>query len=135
MADRSISQLVADIKADSQALVKEETALAKSEISAGAKKIALGIALAAIGALFLFLALFMGLFSAAAGFHEGLGLSWWLSFILVFGILVIISLVLVAIAIPIVKGAQLAPTSAIDGAKSAVQALTRTVRNPSRTRL
>lgn len=130
MSERSISKLVKDISADAQALVQEEAALAKSEAVAGAKNLGIGVGLA-LGAVFLlFLSSFMVLFTAAAALHEGAGWSWWLSFLVVFGALVIIALILVAIALPLLKKGNPTPTSAIESGKSAFQAIKRAVSNP-----
>ncbi|GAA4284622.1 hypothetical protein GCM10022261_21530 [Brevibacterium daeguense] len=131
MPERSISQLIQDIKADSRALAQEETALAKSEIQVGAKNLGIGAGLAGAGLFLLFLGSIMAIFAAAAGFHEGLGWPWWGSFLMVFGILVVIALILVAVAIPLFKKGNPTPTAAINGGKSALEAITRALRNPS----
>lgn len=130
MSERSISKLVKDISADAQALAQEEAALAKSEITAGAKNLGIGAGLA-IGALFLlFLSSFMALFTIAAVLHEAANWSWWLSFLVVFAALVIIALILVAIALPLFKKGNPTPTSAIASGKSAVNAIKRALSNP-----
>lgn len=131
MPERSISQLIKDIKADTQALAQEESALAKTEIQAGAKNLGIGAGLAGAGVFLLFLASIMAIFAAAAAFHEGLGWPWWGSFLIVFGILALIALILVAIAIPLFKKGNPTPTSAINGGKSAVEAIKRSLTNPS----
>lgn len=135
MAERSISQLIQDIKADTQALAQEETALAKSEIQAGAKNLGIGAGLAGAGVFLLFLSSFMAIFALSAVFHEAVGLPWWGSFLIVFGILVLLALILVAIAIPLFKKGNPTPASAISSGKSAVEALRRAVKNPSGPRL
>lgn len=135
MPERSISQLVSDIKADTQALAQEEAALAKAQATAGAKNLGIGSGLAIAGLFLLFLSAFMAIFTIAAVFHEALGLSWWLSFLIVFAILVVLAAILVLIAIPLFKKGNPTPTKAIDGAKSAVDALKRAVKNPSGPRI
>lgn len=131
MPERSISQLVSDIKADSQALAQEEAALAKSEITTGAKNLGIGAGLAIAALFLLFLSSFMVIFTLAATAHEALGWPWWLSFLVVFGLLVVVAVVLVLIAIPFFKKGNPTPSGAIDGAKSAVGALKRAFKNPS----
>ena len=131
MTERSLSQLVQDIKADANALVEEESALAKQEITEGAKKLGIGGGLAVGALFFLFLSSFMAIFTVAAAFREGLGWPWWLSFLIVFAILVVLAGILVAIALPILKKANPTPSSAISGAKSAWGALLRAAKNPS----
>lgn len=135
MAERSLSQLINDIKADTKALTQEEAALAKSEMTEGAKNLGIGAGLAAAGAFLLFLASFIVLFCISAAFHEGLGWDWWLSFLVVFGILVVIAAVLILVAVPILKKGNPTPTSAIGGAKSTVEALKRAVKNPTGPRI
>lgn len=130
MAERSISQLLADITTDSKALAEEEAALAKSEVTAGAKKLGIGGGLAIGALLVLFFSTFMALFAAVAAFREGLDWPWWASFLIVFGILILIVAILLAIAVPLLKKGNPTPTMAIAGAKSTVAALSRAVRNP-----
>lgn len=130
MSERSISKLVKDIGADAQALAQEEAALAKSEALDGAKNLGIGAGLA-IGALFLlFLSSFMAMFTVASALHEGLGWAWWLSFLVVFGGMVLIALILVAVALPLFKKGNPTPTSAIASGKSVVTAIKRALSNP-----
>ena len=130
MSERSISKLVKDIGADAQALAQEEAALAKSEALDGAKNLGIGAGLA-IGALFhLFLSSFMAMFTVVSALHEGLGWAWWLSFLVVFGAMVLIALILVAVALPLFKKGNPTPTSAIASGKSAVNAIKRALSNP-----
>lgn len=135
MAERSLAQLIKDIKDDSQALASEEIALAKSEATAGAKNLGIGAGLAIAGLFLLFLSSFMAIFAIASAFHEGVGLSWWLSFLIVFGILVVIAGILVAIAIPLFKKGNPTPTAAIDRGKSVKDALIRALKNPTGPRI
>lgn len=130
MSERSISKLVKDIGADAQALAQEEAALAKSEALEGAKNLGIGAGLA-IGALFLlFLSSFMAMFTVSSALHEGLGWSWWLSFLVVFAALVIVALILVAVALPLLKKGNPTPSAAITSGKSAFAAIKRAVSNP-----
>jgi len=43
------------------------------------------------------------IFAGAAAFHEGLGWPWWGSFLIVFGILAVIAIILVLVALPLFK--------------------------------
>jgi hypothetical protein len=101
MADRipadtspSMSSLLGGIVSDLQTLIRQEVALAKTEIQrewdkakAAAGAMAFGAAVLAVGGLFLCL-------TVAAAFHEGVGLPWWASFLIVGGVLAITGAVL-----------------------------------------
>ncbi|GAA1999033.1 phage holin family protein [Brevibacterium samyangense] len=129
MSERSITQLLQDLKTDAQALAQEETALAKAEVKEGATNLGIGAGLAIVALFLLFLSSFMALFAGAAGFHEGLGWPWWASFLIVFGILVVIAVVLVLVALPLFKKGNPTPGRAIDGAKTGIDLLKRAVKN------
>ncbi|MCQ9368609.1 phage holin family protein [Brevibacterium sp. 91QC2O2] len=131
MAERSLSELITDIKSDAQALAQEETALAKSEAIEGAKNLGIGGGLAGAAAFLLFMSSFAALFCVSAALHEGAGWPWWLSFLVVFALLVVIAVVLVLVAVPLLKKGNPTPTGAIAGAKRAFRQLGRAVRNPS----
>lgn len=130
MAERSISQLIKDITADSKALAQEEAALAKNEAVAGGKNLGIGAGLAIAAVFLLLLSSIMAIFTVAGVFAEVVGLSWWLSFLIVFGILVVIAVILVLIAIPLLKKGNPTPTAAINGGKSAASAIARALKNP-----
>ncbi|MBU8578630.1 MULTISPECIES: phage holin family protein [Brevibacterium] len=131
MSERSISQLIKDIQADGQALVQEESALAKAEVTEGVKKLGIGAGLAIAGLFLLFLGSLVVTFLLVAVFHEGVGLSWWLSALIVFGILLVLALILVGIAVPFLKKGNPTPQSAISSGKSALNAFKRALSNPS----
>ncbi|WP_420732977.1 phage holin family protein [Brevibacterium luteolum] len=131
MSERSISQLIKDIQADGQALVQEESALAKAEVTEGAKKLGIGAGLAIAGLFLLFLGSLVITFLLVAVFHEAVGLSWWLSALIVFGILLVLALTLVGIAVPFLKNGNPTPQSAINSGKSALNAFKRALTNPS----
>ncbi|WP_349827142.1 phage holin family protein [Brevibacterium litoralis] len=130
MSERSIAELVKDLRSDAQALAQEEKALAVSEIKKGSINLGIGGGLAVVALFLLFLSTFMGIFAGAAGFHEGAGWPWWGSFLAVFGILVIVAVLLVLIALPFFKKGNPTPTSAIDGAKTGIDLIKRAVQNP-----
>ena len=95
MAERSISELIKGISDDSKAIAEEEIALAKAEATAGAKNLGIGAGLAIVALFLLFLSSFMVIFAGAAAFREGLGWPWWASFLIIFGILAVIAVILV----------------------------------------
>ncbi|GAA0036516.1 MULTISPECIES: phage holin family protein [Brevibacterium] len=131
MAERSISELIKDIGDDSKAIAEEELALAKAEATAGAKNLGIGSALALAALFFLFLGSFMVIFAGAAAFREGLGWPWWASFLIIFGILAVIAVILVLIAVPILKKGNPVPGGAIASAQSIIAAVKRALTNPS----
>lgn len=131
MAERSISELIKDIGDDSKAIAEEELALAKAEATAGAKNLGIGSALALVALFFLFLGSFMVIFAGAAAFREGLGWPWWASFLIIFGILAVIAVILVLIAVPILKKGNPVPGGAIASAQSIIAAVKRALTNPS----
>src|SRR5699024_4574003 len=131
MAERSISELIKGISDDSKAIAEEEIALAKAEATAGAKNLGIGAGLAVAALFLLFLSSFMVIFAGAAAFHEGLGWPWWGSFLIVFGILAVIAIVLVLVALPLFKKGNPVPGTAIGSAKSLIASVKRALKNPS----
>lgn len=131
MTERSLSQLIQDIKDDSQALAQEEIALAKNEVQAGAKNLGIGGGLAVAALFLLFLSSFMAIFFLSAIFHEVANWPWWASFLMVFGILVVIAGILIGVAIPLFKKGNPTPTSAIERGKSVKEAVVRALKNPT----
>jgi putative superfamily III holin-X len=101
MADRipadtspSMSSLLGGIVSDLQTLIRQEVALAKTEIlrewdkaKAAAGAMVFGAAVLAVGGLFLCL-------TVAAALHEGARLPWWASFLIVGGVLAVLGAVL-----------------------------------------
>lgn len=131
MTERSLSQLIKDIRDDSKALAQEEAALAKSEVTTGAKNLGIGSGLAVVALYLLYLSSFMAIFVLSALFHELLNWPWWASFLIVFGILVVIGGILIAIAIPLFKKGNPTPKAAIERGKSVKDALLRALKNPT----
>ena len=131
MAERSISELIKGISDDSKAIAEEEIALAKAEATAGAKNLGIGAGLAVVALFLLFLSSFMVIFAGAAAFREGLGWPWWASFLIIFGILAVIAVILVLIAVPILKKGNPVPGGAIASAQSIIAAVKRALTNPS----
>jgi hypothetical protein len=90
----SVSSLLGGIAGDLQTLVRQEVALAKAEFlrewdkaKAAAGAMAAGVAVLALGGLFLCL-------TVAAVLHEPAGLPWWASFLIVGGVLTGLGVVL-----------------------------------------
>jgi hypothetical protein len=88
--ERSLGQLFASASADLSAVVRYEVALAKAEVRAEAKNAIAGAVGFVIAGVFGFLALVMLLFAAAYGLYA-LGLSRWLSFLIVAVVLLVLA--------------------------------------------
>ncbi|MGL5829845.1 MAG: phage holin family protein [Angustibacter sp.] len=96
-ADRNIGQLISDARADLLALLRAEIALAKSEVLADVTRAATGIGLAVLAVICLSGAGIMALFAAAYGLISR-GVTHWLAFLIVAGVLLLISGVAALIA-------------------------------------
>jgi hypothetical protein len=86
----SIGNLVQSAMADVSTLVRSEIELAKAEIGTSAKRAGLGVAFFGVAGV---MALFAGIFFfiALAEFLTWLGLARWVSYLIVFGLLLLIA--------------------------------------------
>jgi uncharacterized membrane protein YqjE len=86
----SIGSLVQSATADLSTLIRGEIELAKSEIGTSAKRAGLGVAFFGVAGV---MALFAGIFFfiALAEFLTWLGLARWVSYLIVFGLLLLIA--------------------------------------------
>ncbi len=91
--ERTLGQLVADASHDLSSIVRSEVALAKAELKADVVAAAVGAAMFAVAGVVAFLALILLLIAAAYGLVAA-GLSPWLAFLVVAGVLLLITLVL-----------------------------------------
>ena len=98
----SIGQLAADASTQLSTIIRGEVELAKLELTASVKKAGIGAAMFAAAGVILAYALTFGLISLAEGIHS-LGLWRWLSYLIVFAVLVIVGVVLVLVGIRLVK--------------------------------
>jgi hypothetical protein len=120
--DRTIGQLVADATRDITAIVHNEIALAKAEVSEGAKKIGAGIGMFAGAAFVALLGLIFLFHTAAWAIAEWLPV--WAGYLIVAVLLFIIAGVLVLIGRNSVTKAQPKPERAIKNAQETVNAVT-----------
>lgn len=118
--DKTVGQLVVDIKRDLTDLVKTEVALAKAELADDAKAAGIGAGLFAGAALFGFFALMLLLVGAALAL--ALVLPEWAAFLVVGGVLVLLAGVLALVGKGRISKVK-APERTIATAKSSVQAL------------
>ena len=118
--EKSLGEIVADVTAKIQLLVREEIELAKAEISTKAKQLGTGIGMAA-GALVTLLFFTIFLFIGLAELLNDL--FWddypWAGYLVVAGFFLGITLLLVAIGVKLIKrGSPPAPEMAIEEAKA-----------------
>ncbi|GAA2037734.1 hypothetical protein GCM10009756_33140 [Pseudokineococcus marinus] len=118
--DKTVGQLVVDIKRDLTDLVRTEVALAKAELADDAKAAGIGAGLFAGAALFGFFALMLLLVGGALAL--ALVLPTWASFLIVGGVLVLLAGVLALVGKGRISKVK-APERTIATAKSSVQAL------------
>jgi len=115
-ADPSIGDLIGSLARDTQTLVRQEMALAKTELNQSVARIVSGIVKMAIASMVLFGAFLALLFAAVAGVHR-LDFSWMASGLIVGGSALLIGLILLLWAKSSLSGASLAPTETIDTLK------------------
>lgn len=94
--ERTLGQLLADASHDLSSIVRSEVALAKAELKADVKAIAIGAGLFAAAAVVAFLALILLLIAAAYGLAAA-GLYPWLAFSVVAAVLLVVTAVLVLV--------------------------------------
>ena len=119
--DPTIGRLVADASRDISTLISKEIELAKSELKISAKFGGLGVAMFAAAGFLAVLAIIMLSVSFAYFIHwAGLGLHW--SFLIVFGVYLLLAGLLVFLGIRSVKKVK-APERAISQGKQIPSAL------------
>ncbi len=129
--ERTIGQLVADATHDLEGIVRGEIALAKAEVSSGAKVIGKGVGLLA-GAGFLgLLAVVFLLHSAAWGISEWLPV--WAGYLIVATVVLILAAVLGLLGKKALDKAQPSPDRAIDQAQRTIAVLKSPLGEPSAT--
>lgn len=103
-------------------VVRLQKELALVELKHKGAKLGAGVALAVGAGVFAFYAVAFGLATIAAAL--ALVVDWWLALLIVFGVLVLITLVLLLVAVRLLrKAAPLAPTQAIEEGRLTKQVL------------
>lgn len=120
--ERSLGQLVADATHDITSIVHSEIALAKAEIGADAKRVALGGGMFVVAGVLAFLALILLLFCAVYGLVAA-GLAEWLAFLTVAGVLLLVCVILGLVGIVTFKRLNGKPERTIKSAQETVAAL------------
>ena len=117
-SERTIGQLVADATHDFQGLVRSEIALAKAEVTSGAKDVGKGAAFFGLmGRVFL-------LHGAAWGLAEALPI--WAGYLIVAVVVLVLAAILGLLGKKSLETAKPAPDRAIDQAQQTIAALKKT---------
>ena len=119
--ERTIGQLVADATHDLEGIVRGEIALAKAEVTSGAKVAGKGAGLLAGGAFLALIGLVFLLHSAAWGIAEWLPV--WAGYLIVAGVVLIIAVVLGLLGKRALDKARPAPERAIGQAQQTIAAI------------
>lgn len=127
--ERTIGQLVADATHDLEGIVRGEIALAKAEVTTGAKVIGKGVGLLAGAAFLGLMALVFFLHSAAWGIAEWLPV--WAGYLIVATVVLVIAAVLGLLGKKALDKAQPSPDRAIDQAQQTIAVLKGPLGEPS----
>lgn len=121
-SERTLGQLVADASSDLSSIVKDEIDLAKLEIKSDAQKAGKGGAmLAAAGVVALYMLGFL-LTAGAWGLYAA-GLKPWLAFLIVAGVLLVITLILALVGKKQLSKMQGGPKRAMANHEKTMQAI------------
>jgi protein-S-isoprenylcysteine O-methyltransferase Ste14 len=117
-AEKQLGNIVADVTAKANLLVKEEIELAKAEISQKAKRLGIGAGLITVAAVFVFFFLIFFLHMLAIGFSDWFDLRLWVGYAIVCILLLVFATILALIARrAFKKGSPPTPQMAIEEAK------------------
>ena len=117
-ADKQLGDIVADVTAKANLLVKEEIELAKAEVSQKAKRLGIGAGLIAVAGIFMFFFLIFFLHMLAYGWADWFGLKVWVGYAIDCVLLLVFAGVLALLARRSFKrGSPPVPQMAIDEAK------------------
>ena len=124
----TLAESVAQVSERASLLVREEIELAKAEMAAKARKLAIGAVVGIVAGVFFITALFFLLDSAAWGAYLIFGgTAYWAGFLIVAGILFLLGALAGGLAYRAIrKGTPPAPTMAIDEAKKIRDTVTAT---------
>lgn len=119
--ERTIGQLVADATHDLEGIVRGEIALARAEVTSGAKVLGRGVGLLAGAAFLVLMAVVFFLHSAAWGIAEFLPV--WAGYLIVATVVLLIGAILGLLGKRALDKAQPAPERAIDQAQQTIAAI------------
>jgi protein-S-isoprenylcysteine O-methyltransferase Ste14 len=117
-AEKQLGNIVADVTAKANLLVKEEIELAKAEIAQKAKRLGIGAGLITVAGVFMFFFLIFFLHMLAIGFSDWFDLRLWVGYAIVCILLLVFAGILALIARrAFKKGSPPTPQMAIEEAK------------------
>ena len=117
-ADKQLGDIVADVTAKANLLVKEEIELAKAEVTQKAKRLGIGAGLITVAGVFMFFFLIFLLHMLALGFADWFSLKPWVGYAIVCVLLLVFAGILALIAMrAFKKGTPPVPEMAIEEAK------------------
>ena len=117
-AEKQLGDVVADVTAKANLLVKEEIELAKAEVSQKVKRLGIGAGLITVAAVFMFFFLIFLLHMLALGFADWFSLKAWVGYAIVCVLLLVFAAILALIArSAFKKGSPPTPQMAIEEAK------------------
>ncbi len=121
-SDRTIGQLVADATRDVQGIVRSEIALAKAEVTSGAKVMGKGAGLLAAAGI-------LGVFGLVYLFHTvahvlDIWLPLWAGYAIVTGVIFVVAAILGLLGRSALQKARPKPEKAIEQAQATVAAIT-----------
>lgn len=127
--ERTLGQLVASASADFSAIVRGEISLAKAEVGKQVKKAGLGGALLAAAGVVGFYSVYF-IFTTIAEGIQALGLSRWLSFLIVTVFMLLVAAVLALLGIRRMKTVEPTPAKTIESSKATIASLKSAVASP-----
>ena len=117
-AEKQLGNIVADVTAKANLLVKEEIELAKAEVAQKAKRLGIGAGLIAVAGVFMVFFLIFFLHMLAIGFADWFDLKLWVGYAIVCILLLVFAAILALVAMRMFKkGSPPVPQMAIDEAK------------------
>jgi len=115
-AEPSIGELVGTLARDTQTLVRQEMALAKTEINASVSALISNVIKVAVGGFLMYAGMLVLLFAAVAGVHQA-DFSWWASALIVGGATLLVGILLFLWAKSGLNDAKLMPTETVETLK------------------
>src|SRR3982751_3569645 len=117
-AEKQLGDIVADVTAKANLLVKQEIELAKAEVAQKAKRLGAGAGLIPVAGAFLLFFLLFFLHMLSIGFSDWVDLGWWVGYAWVCVLLLVFAAILALIARRLFKKVSPpVPQMAIDEAK------------------
>jgi uncharacterized membrane protein YqjE len=113
--DVSIGQLAKDASTHLSTIIRGEVELAKTELKVSVKNLGIGAVMFGAAAVILVFSLTFGLLALAEGLNA-LGIWRWASFLIVFGFLVLLAVILVIVGVRLMKKVK-APARTIETTK------------------